>query len=108
MKRLARCQFLIIFLLLCAITLPANLLGQEKQTPKPTPVIVAADDDGIQLGVQMVSLSVTVVDPNGNFVVGLNQGNFEIYEDKVKQDLVSFALDDAPLSVGIIFDLSGS
>ncbi|HZS43941.1 MAG TPA: VWA domain-containing protein [Blastocatellia bacterium] len=105
MKRLARFQLLVVFVLAFSAILPANLLGQEKSNK---PVISASDDEGIQLGVSMVSLSVTVVDQSGNFVVGLNQNNFEVYEDKIKQDLVGFALDDAPLSVGIIFDLSGS
>ena len=100
MKRLALCKLVTVFLVFCSLVIPANLLGQTKSAK--------SDDNMVQLGVAMVSLNVTVVDHNGNFVVGLNQNNFEVYEDKIKQDVVNFTLDDAPLSVGIIFDLSGS
>jgi Ca-activated chloride channel family protein len=101
MKHVARGRMIVSLVLLCSIAIPVNLFGQG-QTKK------TIDDDVIQLGVAMVSLSVTVVDRSGNFVVGLNENNFEIYEDKIKQSVVNFALDDAPLSVGVIFDLSGS
>ena len=50
----------------------------------------------------------TVTDPLNRFVTGLDQDVFEIYEDKAKQKIVSFGSEDAPLSIGIVFDTSGS
>jgi len=51
---------------------------------------------------------VTVTDPLNRFVTGLDQDVFDILEDNVKQKIVSFGSEDAPLSVGIVFDTSGS
>jgi Ca-activated chloride channel homolog len=41
-------------------------------------------------------------------VTGLEQNDFQIYENNGEQKITSFACDDAPVSIGIIFDLSGS
>ena len=40
--------------------------------------------------------------------MGLDREAFEVYEDKIQQKIVSFGCDDAPLSMGIVFDASGS
>jgi Ca-activated chloride channel homolog len=56
----------------------------------------------------VVTLNVTVTDPNNRLVAGLGREHFEIYEDKVKQTLEFFSDTDAPASIGILFDVSGS
>jgi VWFA-related protein len=56
-----------------------------------------------------VRIPVTVtVQQTGKLVTGLDITNFELYEDKVKQQIISFTAEDAPVSVGIVFDASGS
>ena len=55
-----------------------------------------------------VLVPVTVADPLNRFVTGLPQGAFEVYEDKVKQNIVSFSRDERPVSIGIVFDTSAS
>ncbi len=57
---------------------------------------------------EVVTLTVTVTDRHGQAVTGLTREHFEIFEDKVKQNIEYFRDDDAPVSVGIIFDVSGS
>ena len=42
------------------------------------------------------------------FVTGLEKENFKIFEDKKEQPLSQFSSEDAPLSVGVVFDCSGS
>ncbi len=42
------------------------------------------------------------------FVTGLDKENFKLFEDKVEQEITQFSSEDAPLSVGIVFDTSGS
>jgi Ca-activated chloride channel family protein len=49
-----------------------------------------------------------VTDPYSRLVTGLDQQHFEVFEDKVKQKIEFFKDEDAPVSVGIIFDVSGS
>ena len=62
----------------------------------------------IQVDVDMVVVNVTVTDPFDRIVTGLDQSNFEVFDDKVPQKIVAFSTEDAPISVGMIFDSSGS
>ena len=64
--------------------------------------------DKVQLDTQLVSLNISVTDPLGRLVTGLRKEHFEIYDDKVKQQIAHFTSIDAPLSIGIIYDVSGS
>src|SRR5215470_6231105 len=57
---------------------------------------------------ELVSLSVTVTDNLNRLVSGLDRRHFEIYEDKVKQEISFFSDADAPVNMGIVFDVSGS
>ncbi len=56
----------------------------------------------------LVSLTVTVTDSFNRLVMDLDRGNFEIYEDKVKQEISFFSAADEPVNLGIVFDVSGS
>jgi Ca-activated chloride channel family protein len=51
---------------------------------------------------------VTVTDPMNRFVTGLDKENFKIFEDKAEQRVTQFSSEDAPLSIGVLFDVSGS
>jgi len=56
----------------------------------------------------LVSFTVTVTDIYGRFVSGLGKTAFSIFDDKSQQDITFFSDDDSPVSVGILFDVSGS
>ncbi len=62
----------------------------------------------IHVNVDMVTVNVTVTDPYDRIVTGLDQSNFKIYDDKVPQKILTFDTEDAPISVGLVFDVSGS
>jgi Ca-activated chloride channel family protein len=62
----------------------------------------------VKIATELVSLTVTVTDAYNRLVTGLDKQHFEIFEDKVKQDISFFSDDDAPVSMGIVFDVSGS
>ena len=62
----------------------------------------------IRLNVDMVLVPVTVTDPMNRLVTGLEQEDFQIFENNGRQKIATFASEDAPVSIGIIFDLSGS
>ncbi|MBI3951587.1 MAG: VWA domain-containing protein [Acidobacteria bacterium] len=62
----------------------------------------------VRLDVNLVTVPVTVMDPYERFVTGLRKEHFELYDEKVKQDVVFFAEEDAPITIGIVFDVSGS
>src|SRR5262245_30362447 len=62
----------------------------------------------LQLGTQLVSITVTVTDIYGRFVTGLNRDHFEVQDDKIKQQIAHFSNEDAQVSLGIVYDVSGS
>ncbi len=62
----------------------------------------------IRSDTNLVLIPVTVTDPLNRFVTGLEKEYFKVYEDKKQQQITQFSSDDAPLSVGLLFDCSGS
>jgi Ca-activated chloride channel family protein len=86
--------------------------GEENVTikprVKPTETAVPAPKANIRVDTNVVLIPVTVTDPLNRFVTGLDQDAFKVFEDKVEQKIVSFGSEDAPLSIGIVFDTSGS
>jgi Ca-activated chloride channel homolog len=62
----------------------------------------------IKVDVDLVLVSVTITDPMNRLVTGLDKDNFQLYEDKQPQEIRHFSSEDAPLSLGVIFDMSGS
>jgi Ca-activated chloride channel family protein len=62
----------------------------------------------IRMNVDLVLVPVTITDPMNRLVTGLDQPDFQLYENNSPQKITSFASEDAPVSIGIIFDLSGS
>ena len=55
-----------------------------------------------------MTLTLTVTDPYGRYVSGLGKNAFTINDNGIEQDITFFSDSDAPVSVGIIFDVSGS
>lgn len=68
----------------------------------------ATDAPVLSLDTQVVSLTVTVSDKRGRHVPGLEQGAFALFENQVAQEISYFTNADAPASIAIVFDLSGS
>jgi len=62
----------------------------------------------IRIQSTLVLIPVTVTDPLNRFVTGLDRENFRLFEDKSEQKVTHFASEDAPLSIGVVFDISGS
>jgi Ca-activated chloride channel homolog len=62
----------------------------------------------IKSKVELVLVPVTVTDPMNRLVTGLDRENFQVYEGKEQQDVRHFSSEDAPISLGVIFDMSGS
>jgi Ca-activated chloride channel family protein len=97
---LAACSVLVL-------TFPASLFAQE-QAPLKAPADKSRRAPGIRLDVDMVLANVTVTDPYGRLVTGLEQENFRIFEDNSEQEVAHFSSEDVPISIGMIFDMSGS
>ena len=58
--------------------------------------------------VDLVLVPVTITDPMNRLVTGLEKNNFEVFENKERQVIRHFSSEDAPISLGVIFDVSGS
>ena len=70
---------------------------------RPTPEVAAFRADST-----LVLVPVTVVDRRGSIVNGLASDAFTLTEDGVRQQIRSFGEEDAPVSMGVVLDLSGS
>ena len=75
----------------------------------PTPTQKTKDDEVIKIDTNLVTLTATVADKNGRNRADLKQSDFTVYEDGTKQEIAYFNTGDRiPMSLGIIFDTSGS
>jgi len=80
-----------------------------KETPQQAAANATSHPDvRIRVDTNLVIIPATVTDPMNRLVTGLERDNFTIYEDNVLQPIKSFSVEDSPVSIGIIFDLSGS
>ena len=62
----------------------------------------------IRTDVHQVLIPTTVTDSHGRPVQGLRKQDFRLLEDGVEQSLANFFVEDGPISIGIILDISGS
>ncbi|MDX6271842.1 MAG: Ca-activated chloride channel [Acidobacteriota bacterium] len=65
-------------------------------------------DEQLIVNSDLITLNVTLTDMYGRFVTGLTKEAFTILDDKEQQDITFFSDEDAPVSLGVIFDVSGS
>jgi Ca-activated chloride channel homolog len=79
---------------------PVPLEGKKALSARP--------NERMRVDVNLVLVPVTVTDPLNRLVTGLERQDFFVYENNALQKLKSFSSEDAPVSIGIIFDLSGS
>jgi VWFA-related protein len=66
------------------------------------------DQPDIRVDTTLVVIPVTVTDAQNRFVLGLEKKDFTLSEDGVDQKLAQFAGENAPMSVGLLVDTSGS
>jgi VWFA-related protein len=104
-------KFLSYAALLFALTGFETARAQVEITPRqrtPEKSELTAPKANIRVDSTLVLIPVTVTDPMNRFVTGLDKENFKIFEDKQEQRLTQFSSEDAPLSIGVLFDVSGS
>ncbi len=80
---------------------------------KPTTVtgpgaLTARQGERIRVDVNLVLVPLTVTDPLNRLVTGLDKENFFLFENNSPQKIKTFSSEDAPVSIGVIMDLSGS
>ena len=107
-----RLRFLVVFLVL---GLPQTMRAQVKAAkPAATTLSQATQqnlnqgDDRVIINTDLNSFNVTITDQYGRFVTGLPKSAFTVLDDKQPQEITFFSDEDAPVSLGIVFDLTGS
>jgi Ca-activated chloride channel family protein len=120
-----RCGFLCALLLVTGTALaqddPLNRVHVQPPPPTPPPAsepapapvtgkagLVARAGQRIRVDVNLVLVPATVTDPMNRLVTGLEKENFTLLENNKPQSIKTFSCEDVPVSIGIIFDLSGS
>lgn len=88
-----------------AATVPVGSPATASGTVAPS---AAAGDEQLIVNTDLITLNVTLTDPHGRFVTGLTKDAFTVLDDKEPQEITFFSDEDAPVSLGVIFDVSGS
>jgi Ca-activated chloride channel family protein len=99
-----KCVRIASFLALLCTTLSFAQSANEPAKPASSQMQASS----ISVDVDLVVLNMTVTDNRNSHVTGLTKENFQVWEDKVEQQIQYFSTEDVPLSVGVIFDISGS
>jgi Ca-activated chloride channel family protein len=104
--------------LLACVTAWAPIAAQDQPgvsiAPRVRPAKDAAETvldrrPNLRIDTTLVPIPVVVTkSANGQVLTGLEKKNFRLYEDKVEQEILTLSTEDAPLSLGVVFDASGS
>jgi Ca-activated chloride channel family protein len=107
-----RLRFLVVFLVL---GLPQTMKAQVKAAkPAATTPTQATQqdlnqrDDRVIINTDLISFNVTITDQYGRLVTGLEKSAFTVLDDKQPQEITFFSDEDGPVTLGIVFDLTGS
>lgn len=99
-----------LFVYLLVLVFSPSAIAQKEAGPTPPPPPSGKTQSGhtLKSEVDLTLVNVTVTDPYGRLVTGLEQSGFRVFEDGVEQEIVRFSGEDVPISIGVIFDMSGS
>jgi Ca-activated chloride channel homolog len=98
-----------------------HIAPREAKKPDPVPSAGIAVPPGVivdpslkthtkplRKDVDLVLVPVTITDPMNRLVTGLEKENFQLTDNGRPQEIRHFSSEDAPISLGVIFDISGS
>jgi len=97
--------------LLAADDGPLNLDNSRSRVARPAPanpVLTPPGSRSIRLDIKVVQIPVTVTDGLDRPVPDLRNSDFQLFEDNVEQNIAYLSAEEDPVSVGLIFDSSGS
>jgi len=107
-----------VFIFVLMIGLSASVQAQSSPAPSPSPFTQrpapapSGEDIGegevLRISANLVSVPVSVMNRQGQYVVDLRQQDFRVFEDGREQTIVHFSNVDQPFSVVLLIDTSGS
>jgi len=98
---------IVIALLLVGMTIAQDPQPTVSPQPAETPEEINPAKP-VTLRTDLVTLTLTVTDLYGRYVSGLSKKAFSVFDNNQEQEITYFSDSDAPVSVGILFDVSGS
>lgn len=96
------------FILWLVAVVAVKLSSAQEAASRPEQPEVKSGISSIKIDVDLVLVNATVTDINSRFVTGLEKEHFKIFEDKIEQQISHFSNEDAPTSIGLLFDVSSS
>ena len=87
---------------------PGPAAGQDPASAIPTAELSIQSGTTLRVDTTLVQIPVAVTDTSNRFALGLQKEDFHLFEDGVEQKVVHFSGEDVPISVGLVFDESGS
>src|ERR1700729_4063100 len=110
-KKVIQLRVSILLLLVCSCCVMLPAFGQSQGAKKQNNTkddSVTATAKTIHVGVDIVLVNATVTDPYNRLVTGLDKEDFQVFEDGVPQEVAYYSSENIPVSIGVIFDMSGS
>ena len=95
----------LLLLLALAVASSALVTAQVAQDAQPAQEPQAPS---FKSGVDLVQVTATVRDRKGRLVKGLTSQDFEVYDAGERRAIASFRAEPSPISVAVLFDISGS
>ena len=96
----------------CVLAFALLLFSSGVFAQDPTPTVTPEPEDRpgktVTIRTDLVTLTLTVTDLYGRYVSGLTKKAFTVLDNNQEQDITFFSDSDAPVSLGILFDVSGS
>jgi Ca-activated chloride channel family protein len=86
----------------------AHLMPSAFRTEDSIDSSLKTNGKSFKVEVNVVLVPVTITDPTNRIVTGLDKENFQVFEGRNQQGIRYFSCEDAPISLGVIFDMSGS
>jgi VWFA-related protein len=103
-SRRARTLFVLAVIVMCGAWW--NAAAQSRR--RPVAAGEANRQSTLRVDSSLVLVPVSVCDPTNRPVTGLEREHFKVFDDRIEQTVTHFAMDDEPVAVGLVFDISGS
>ena len=112
---MTRKNWTLIVAALLLVALPAVMVARAGRSQNPQETSAVKPDkpekqpsQTLKIDVDLVLVTATVTDQLNRYVSGLEENHFKLWEDKVEQKIEYFNAEDVAISIGVIFDVSGS
>ena len=96
-------QAIILLVVLCSMA-----LAQPNKPKPPTPPPAEDKEETLKIDSTLVTIPVSVIDPEGKYLLHLTQKDFRLYEENTQQEITNFASIEVPVNIVLMIDTSRS